>query len=359
MSNSFPISPDYMVPDSFDDLMLQNQAPHFPVTFSGMKSRNLSDLEMNDHSIIQSRKEMNLSRSLKLTSNLIAPDDSPLYPNFREPTTDSYKWGSDIHQLSPESVTDCMRRLSQLSIDLFEHSKTVPPQSIHDPDHISNQKLSEDYDKYTVEDTFRLTQDLVEIYPRFMAAFFTSETNTPSFTSTEDNISTGSSEFSTQATPSPADTQRTQPEMPFDHSSVLLILSCHLRLISVYDELFKHMKRCIIQKGIALTPQQARLTSPQMKIGSYTPPPSSAVPMQMLLLIQFSTQLFHYAADLASEVRRGEPSSSTGESENESVGDMALAMARAAADNVESRAKSMSQELGDMRSQVLRGGMLA
>ena len=119
------------------------------------------------------------------------------------------------------------------------------------------------------------------------------------------------------------------------------------------------MQLCFEQGGIARTPQQATLNIPQLKIGDFAPPPSAAVPMQMLLLVQFATRLSNYAADLAEEIREPEEESPQSESSNESSSNETLALTRAAAENVKSRANNMSQELSTMRVLMLQSGHFA
>jgi len=60
----------------------------------------------------------------------------------------------------------------------------------------------------------------------------------------------------------------------------------------------QHMKICFDERGVVKPPQQATLSVPQLKIGDFTPPPSAAIPMQMLLLVQFASRLFNYAGRL-------------------------------------------------------------
>ncbi len=103
-----------------------------------------------------------------------------------------------------------------------------------------------------------------------------------------------------------------------------------------------------------MTRRQASLKVPQLTIGTYCTPPSSAVPMQMLLLIQFASQLFNYAADLSSEIE-GQRSGHQGSPHEVTT----LALTRAAAANVKDRAGYMAQELGTLRGMMLHAGILA
>lgn len=215
------------------------------------------------------------------------------------------------------------------------------------------QSPAKDYTRFVIEDTFRHTQTLIDVYPSFLVTFLNYK---PPPLPTSYWMSTTPSDYSTDSSTNgdaTSPSSSSPPKPPLDHASILLILSCHLRLISIYEQLFRHMEICIQNKGIALTQQAATLTVPKLSIGSYSPPPSSAVPMQMLLLMQFALQLFNYASDLAGEI---EGSEGGGASAGEAT---TMALTKAAAANVKERAGSMTQELRTMRGMMLDSGMLA
>ena len=109
------------------------------------------------------------------------------------------------------------------------------------------------------------------------------------------------------------------------------------------------MKVCINQKGYANSPNQAMVNSPQLRIGSYYPPKSVAIPMQMLMLIQIASQLFHYATDLWTEIQAAKKALKDVQDDN-------IALSQAAAENVKNRASKMSTELGSMRTEMLQWG---
>jgi hypothetical protein len=339
MTNPFALHPEFVPGGAFDDLNLDNQCsfpPGFPpVDFSNLTPESQEDFSSRTNDQVQSRGDINITRPSKYrytggrSSN--APDIDGIVNG----------WASGSTKAQTDSVSDCIRKLSQLSLDLFEHSKTVPPLSIHDPKGPGNLgKVAEKFcSDYCVEETFRLTQNLVEVYPSFLSKVVSpssSQISTPSFTS-RDGDTTSISSNSSVDDHSPIQNSPSKPvtKPALDHASILLILSCHLRLITIYDTLFSHMKICIALKGVASLPQQKALTGAQLRIGAWTPPPSSAVPMQVLLLVQFASQLFNYAADLTAEIT-SLVSSAVGV-----VTDDALALSRAAAENVKKRANDM------------------
>ena len=364
MSNPLPSFQNF--PDStFDDLNLAGQTPFLPMDATGQCSNTFNEpAPKRVDCMIQARKEANMSRTIKNTSNLA--ENLPAQPS----SLDLY--GYSIHDhlsfeaLDSHSESDCIRKLSQLSTDLYEHSNTIPPMTIYDPPPADmgddgvyqGTQGCQDYSKYHVDETLRLTQNLIDVYPAFLNAFL------PHLTSQSSNASStwsSNTNLETAQHPSASSTTSSYKHaiQSLDHSAILLILSCHLRLISIYEALFQHMKICFDERGVVKPPQQATLSVPQLKIGDFTPPPSAAIPMQMLLLVQFASRLFNYAADLASEVREPEQGTPESDSSNGGSSDDTLALTRAAAENVKARAGNMSQELGAMRILMLQTGHLA
>jgi hypothetical protein len=298
---------------------------------------------------LRQRIVSNMNRSFEHTSKLLlgADENSSLEGtlNLGSPAD---IWACLGENIEVESPSQCVKKLSQLSIELFEHSKTIPPQSIHDPLAPENDDrfaAQNNHANYAIEDTFRLTQAMIDLYPSFLTALTGQET-------------TGISGAGILC----LDKTRTlgSASESIDHASILLILSCHLRLIGIYEELFRHMQVCVDQRGKAKFPQQALLTAPQLRIGSYVPPPSTTVPMQMLLILQFASQLYNYASDLAAEIPGSAPSgSSSSSSLNGIMDDQTLLITKAAAENVKDRAGLMSEKLGHFRGQMLSSGLLA
>jgi hypothetical protein len=366
MSSSFPLS--NIFPDStFDEVDLAGQTPFLPMDFGSLTAGGQHEQPVSPRigNRAQSLKEANMSRTIRTTSNIA--ESLPPQPNYRQLIGNVTKLGLPFEILEPESESSCIRKLSQLSIDLFDHSHTIPPLSMYDSSSDNAQDDSiyfepqtcQDYSGYRVDETFRLTQNLVDIYPTFLSAFLPhpmSQSSNASSTWSPDRMSNtyfGTAQHST------TDSSKASTLQALDHSSILLILSCHLRLISIYEALFTHMQLCFDQEGHVRTPQQEPFNVPQLKIGDFTPPPSAAIPMQMLLLVQFATRLSNYAVDLASEIGEPEQGTPQSESSNGNSSNETLALTRAAAENVKSRASRMSQELSTMRIMMLQSGHFA
>jgi hypothetical protein len=313
-----------------------------------------------------------LERSLNDT--LFSRPFSPVTASFSSPsrrtaalqTPQLPMWNGNPNQPPPQSAAQCIRTLSELSISLYEHSTTIPSLSIHDP--IPENELYQetmenrvrDYAYYSVDETFRLTQELIDVYPSFIDVFMRRKI---SHSSDSPNVATSSRPYVEAAQPvehlGPVAPPLSSP-LHLDHSSILLILSCHLRLIDIYEQLLKHMKVCIDQKGLVCTNQQASFKPPQLKIGNYVPPMETAVPMQMLLLLHFANSLRDHAVQLESHIR--EPENRSGSSASlpsDRDEDRVKVLSQMSAEMVKERAAGMLQHLTFLRTLMLNEGLLA
>ncbi|KAH6664964.1 hypothetical protein B0J14DRAFT_240081 [Halenospora varia] len=210
----------------------------------------------------------------------------------------------------PESTSDLIRRLSELGTKLYENAERMPPQMIHDPSF--DGKNSERYNDYSLDDLLNLTQDLIDLYPVFLNTFFGPQNSQPSSESTPSSESeeflrpfiNSSNITQGQGVCRPSAQNNPMAKPAPDHSSILLIFSCHLRLINIWSNMFQHMNMCFRQKGVALTEAQKKLSlpAPKLKVGSYVPPPSIAISMQIHCFVRFADQLLKFARELAAEI---------------------------------------------------------
>jgi hypothetical protein len=216
--------------------------------------------------------------------------------------------------LTGSEDADPLFRLAELSIGLYKHSKEMPPLSIYESGIPSSEDIHE-ASEYKMEDIFRLTQDLVDIYPSFMRMFFQSSTWTS--------------------------------QTPLGPSAIFTLFSCHLRLIDISSILLKHVQVWISAGGkpCSFSPD-AKYNPPQLVVGSFVPPQTSALPLQMMVFIQLASQLSHYAGNLFAEME-----------ENEMVRENDSA-ARVTAELVKKKADWMAQELGRLRGGMLRLGFI-
>jgi hypothetical protein len=274
-------------------------------------------------------------------------------------------WAGHMKGPQEQSVSQCIRQLSELSRRLYEHGITIPPQDIHAPvpenepyEDVMNTR-AQNYENYKADDTLQITQELIDIYPSFMDLFTRRKVayapQTPQ-DSTAFDLNT-LNDVQPKEVLGPIAPSITNP-LALDHSSILLIVSCHSRLIDIYDELFKHMQVCIDQRGMAFTPEQTTFKAPQLRIGNYVPPTGTAIRMQMLLLLHFATSLCDHAVELESHIR--EPEDGAGSSKNSQSaigGDEMKALSLALAKMVKDRANRMVLHLSSMRAMMLKDGM--
>lgn len=158
-----------------------------------------------------------------------------------------------------------IRGLSDLNVEMFTLSATIPkpPTSLSQPHSWKNKD-------FAIDKTFQLSQQLIEVldnlYPR-----------TPDSSSCimppmqEDTFSVSA------ATISPS----------FDQSSFLLVLSCYQRLIETYHDIFGNMQACLDRS--TTTSREDYVQMPNMKVGAFTLPDSSA--LQITMILQLSRHL--------------------------------------------------------------------
>ena len=299
-----------------------------------------------------------------------------LTPRFtrRKSRTLEIGWENHISTVHPHSEKHLIRQLSQLSIGLYDHISTIPPQSIHDKavsfgaGTTKDGSLAAKFTSYSPDEIFKLTQDLIDIYPVFLDTFLRgrpSSSESPSCYNV--NARTPSAAALTPRddlcgnTPLRANVIVPEPKDRHDHASILLLLSCHLRVIDIYDELFKHIAACMRDStDESMDTTQMCCPIPTVSIGTYTPPPSSSVPMQMMLLVHLAAQLADNAGELASHLRG--PLNDYEQAEfhtNDSNKDEAAMLSLAMAEKVKGRASDMSHQLGVLRTALLTKGRFA
>lgn len=368
MSNSFPLSQDFGGDCAFADMNLDIQNPYAEFDFNPNSQMLHEQLGPKSHDLIRLRSPKLPSQTHEPSSNLLLHPDLVIpAADFPDKTLIPRAWGYEMQEIGLKSVSESIRKLSELSIKLYEHGATVPPQSIHDDPEVANMQEGwvQDYSGYRFDETFQVTQDLIDLYPSAINACTSPESHQSTSSTPSTNSSSDTTPSTDSGTPSDAPPSKNSS---IDHSVILLVLSCHLRLIDIYEKLFKHMDKCIEKKGVGCALHRKNgavgepavnigaMTAPTLTIGSYAPPPSSAVPMQMLLLLQLASQLASHASDLEAQVKDGE-----GHRENAAAGNIggAFHASWAAAENLKGRANNMTRELGELRGKMLQSGLLA
>ncbi|GAM33370.1 hypothetical protein TCE0_004f00219 [Talaromyces pinophilus] len=158
-----------------------------------------------------------------------------------------------------------IRGLSDLNVEMFTLSSTIPkpPTSISQP-------LSWKNKDFAIDKTLQLSQRLIEVldklYPR------NSESNNHIMTPPQEDAL-------------PVLAPNDSP--PFDQSSFLLVLSCYQRLIETYHDIFGNMQACLDRSMV--TAREDYVQMPDMKVGSFSVPDSSA--LQITMVLQLSRHL--------------------------------------------------------------------
>lgn len=158
-----------------------------------------------------------------------------------------------------------IRELSDLNVEMFTLSSTIPkpPNCIPQPHSWKNKD-------FAIDKAFQLSQRLIEVldklYPR------NSESNSSVMTPL-------------QEVASPVLAPNDSPL--FDQSSFLLVLSCYQRLIETYHDIFGNMQACLDRSLV--TAREDYVQMPDMKVGSFSVPDSSA--LQITMILQLSRHL--------------------------------------------------------------------
>lgn len=373
-STSFPMFNDFEPGSALDDIDLYVGSVFPPIDF-GSSTTNQESHNQKTKDFCQ----MPPSSARFLENDLPNPrvdraPAPPLAPRVpaRKHRTIEFSWEDSISTAHPRSQKHLIHQLSQLSIGLYDHMSTIPPQSIHDNGPVPFGDSAacggctpSTYTGYSLDDTFKLTQDLIDIYPAFIDTFLKGHdrSSNPSCHNTNTPSTQASSPPSDLPGRNAAQASKTSPSNPIrhDHASILLLLSCHVRVIDIYDELFKHMAVCMVE---VVPPTKAVMDGsfalPELSIGSYNPPPSSSIPMQMMLLVHLAAQLSDNAAELAAHLRGPlSEEEKTDPVANDGARDEAAMLSLAAAEKVEGRASNMSQQLRTARTTVLNSGYFA
>ncbi|KAI2638710.1 hypothetical protein GGS26DRAFT_542654 [Hypomontagnella submonticulosa] len=152
-----------------------------------------------------------------------------------------------------------VRELSDLIVELFALSSAVPK-----PPASTLQPLSWKNKDFAIDKTFQLSQKLIEVLDKAYLCY--------------PRNSMGDSSLRGSETGQPGS---------FDQASFLLVLSCYQRLIEIYDNIFGNMQACLDRAAITAPEDYVRM--PDMKVGSFSLPNSSA--LQITLVLQLARHL--------------------------------------------------------------------
>ena len=214
----------------------------------------------------------------------------------------------------------CVQQLAELSARLYDHAGTVPSHEVFKdategtPSNRTSNKNNVGSKDFCFDDTYQLTQNLVDLYPTVLnTTVYNKPHGPPWLPKHRQQHRPDSSPLQIShdmSWPGDAMTEDIQhqaqlalPQYPIlDNASILLVLSCHHRLLDVWEAIFDLMQACIEHSTVPRNHDGQPMTIGTLKIGSFVPSTAAAVPMHMSLIGQFASQLFERICELISKV---------------------------------------------------------
>lgn len=199
--------------------------------------------------------------------------------------------------------TQVAQQLAELFIDLGKHTATIPPLTIYNCQEAYAASLAADAHDgspggrlFSIKSTFQLTQTLINLYPLLGKTNMRTSlpTGLPNFDApSQEPVGNNSRSAHGPTTPASNSTEI------LDHASTLQIFSCHHRLIDGWDLIFSH-----VHKGIQTGKFRHSMgeTSPCQKLRIENFVPSTKVPMEVVLSVEFLRQLLSQARELVENI---------------------------------------------------------
>jgi hypothetical protein len=215
---------------------------------------------------------------------------------------------------APQSIHQCIKNLSKLSLDLYEHAELIPPvpgyvscssaqpsgagentiEAMSDSTQVLLTEVQETRE-FPIDATFHLITALVDIISYLNAV------NTPKHHElSSDIMATGhpytrarhgearSDEitFDKVSDAVPAPNCR-----PVDYATITHVVSCYNRLMDIYECLFGHIKTCIERSVPPISSDGRPFSLPAVRIGTYQVPETKAIRLQVMTLLQMSASV--------------------------------------------------------------------
>ncbi|RSL43228.1 hypothetical protein CEP53_011796 [Fusarium sp. AF-6] len=92
---------------------------------------------------------------------------------------------------------------------------------------------------------------------------------------------------------------RTRPQLPFDQSTVNLLLACHLKLLAIFDSIVDHAHLCAKVTAMLPDDHEPSFDIPEIRIGSFVAPKASAASMMTAMIIELQSTLAARAQQLS------------------------------------------------------------
>ncbi|KLJ08986.1 hypothetical protein EMPG_15594 [Blastomyces silverae] len=192
----------------------------------------------------------------------------------------------------PSMTIRHVRKLADLNVKLCEHAAKMPPVSAN----ISEIQISVASRIFEIDEIFGLIQTLLDVTSDIYShSIPPSETRPPAegilpAPSSSSLLSPSSQKDQPSADRRPSAGTSPDSYVP-DRATFLLILSCYDRGMDICQCLFTHIECCIKTLATPMSPEAQATQLPELRIGSYKPPISSAVAMKMFLFHTMARQL--------------------------------------------------------------------
>jgi hypothetical protein len=258
--------------------------------------------------------------------------------------TDSKSHPTPIFTSARSGPVSITRQLAKFVATLAEHASTIPPMSIHDDQHICKSSTGADENEssdlygrtprcikcygdgvFSIEETFQHTETMVNIYPRFITTIIqfegprqwwrmylpASPATSPKAPAAQEQLSQNghvssssgnSSVGNSPSNPDSTENHKATSRPPLDHASIYLLLSCHNRLIDIWETVFGHLKVRTDKDFAAGRTTDIDGRCAKIKIGSYAPSAASTTSMYMTLIMELSERLLEQSKQLVAEV---------------------------------------------------------
>jgi Fungal Zn(2)-Cys(6) binuclear cluster domain len=224
-------------------------------------------------------------------------------------------------QEPPVSKVHYVRQLAELNIGLYDHAAALPPKTTNSTNNASKKAPTKGGKRFAIDQTFHLTQTLIDILSRLYPHTSNDITFSP-----KDNL----------------------PQSQPDQGTILLILSCYNRVMDIYEVIFHHMQGCIRHSITPTMTDGQTITLPPVRIGSFAPSDTSAIAIQMMLIIMLASRLFDQLQDVVGV--------SVGEGANGNSGEMARThpdFSDTARTHMWNRASGMSKQIMSTRKMLM------
>ncbi|KAF2431626.1 hypothetical protein EJ08DRAFT_696107 [Tothia fuscella] len=280
---------------------------------------------------------------------------------------------SQIKEGSPsaQQLTRTTEELTKLLLDLHQHAAALaqvittygshPGQGSHEKGHQGNSE------KFAVDDTFRLTQTMVNIVEELFTAQPEANNGGPSSRSSVLFASVPLLQGPNVPGhhPGPVATTGQGTERPVrqivGEPTFHLVISCWLRLGAIYKTIFGHIKNCIETRTTPTTRDGRPVTLPNVRIGNFQMPFATTVTLQMFASLGMGSKLLHCMLSLVNEIeacqrwdRECSPSRIDRDGQPSQQSDVVEVICK----DVRYRANVLYQELHATRNILIRSGIV-